>query len=347
MKDTKEIKFISKFTKKNLLIIVNVILLVALLVISTYAWFYHNLIDEVKTDVVQFDGSSDLEVSLDGTNYAYSKTMELDSASLSKEITGNGLVSSFSRVSTIADTTFTNVLVPNTGSTWDDAKTGDYIIQKIHFRSKQNMTVYLGDGSYVKGEDELIGGALYGPNVKNKSKVTDVKDTTSSGSQINVSKDCIVGATRIAFLDGDALTNKFIWIPRPDLFYMTDNNGVNILKHTEDGSPISVSGYPFPNSDKHIYYSKTKAKETYPYKETGAHTLAGVSSLATTTSHSDSNKLVTLTKTGNDTYYRGAINVVIWVEGCDSEARRAFAGGKFKVYMQFVGADNSSGANNP
>ena len=59
MKDIKESNFISKSTKKTLLMVVNVVLIVALLAISTYAWFFRNLADTVDSEEIHNHNSEE------------------------------------------------------------------------------------------------------------------------------------------------------------------------------------------------------------------------------------------------------------------------------------------------
>ena len=52
--------------------------------------------------------------------------------------------------------------------------------------------------------------------------------------------------------------------------------------------------------------------------------------------------LATLTGTTDEFgYYTDSVDFYIWLEGCDNEARRAFVGGKFKVYLNIVSEDTA------
>lgn len=333
-------KFISKANKKRLLLLVNVILMIALVTVATYAWFSRNTIDTVNVDEIAFDGSTDLEVSLDNVNYSFHQTWNNASTkTLSKEITGDGVPGNFRKATTKASDSNSTVLIPDTSDVANWAKATEnqqYLTKTIYFRSKEKMNVYLGSGSYIKGADEIAGNKLVGTSVSRESSVTDAKDST--GTKVRMSKDCIVGATRVAFLtDSSATSSNFIWIPRANLFYDTTEDSKIIYGGTAydaDNLTANYSNNPMsPKSTVHYYYNTSGTKQTY----SSTKTAAGTDGLAS--GSSKGNCLVaTLNGTAKDDgYIYGSAEVVIWVEGCDAEARRAFAGGKFGVHFQFVG----------
>lgn len=355
-------QFISKENKKRILLCVNALLMVVLIVVATYAWFSRTTVDDIKVNEVAFQGSSDLEVSLDDTNYAFSQTLTFNSDSLAQDITGNGLPSTFSHPSTSASAENATLLVPNSDTSgWNTEVTGedvagkssDYKIQKIYFRSKEPMTVYLGDGSEVLGATEISGKKLVGNSEEVGNKST-IKGVTNGTDSVSVSKDCIVGASRFAFLDTntpdvetDETAVKCIWIPRPNIFYETSVSGGNVAKTIHGGTSsdlnttfnVSDSGQAYPDSTVHYYYTTDQSA----VKQTSSKVIAGRKDLSTNSDGKDKSKLVELTKASvDDTYYKGSIYVVIWIEGCDAEARQAFGGGKFGALMRFVGVSSST-----
>lgn len=348
-------QFISKENKKRILLCVNALLMVVLIVVATYAWFSRNTVDDVKVNEIAFQGSSDLEVSLDDTNYAFSQTLSFNSGSLAQDITGNGLPSSFVRPSITPLTDNNSTLsVPNTADTsaWKTSLSGDdnegqtqssdYKIKTIYFRSKKAMTVYLGDGSQVLGAAEVNNKKLVNSDPDKVGNKSTVQGVTNGTEKVTVSKDCIVGATRFAFLDAGKTDVKCLWIPRPNIFYETkkDIKG-NDVKTIHGGISSDLTGtfnietskQAYPDPAVHYYYTTDNRSE----KQTSSKAIAGSANLSTTSSGNSKSQLVTLKDSGE--YYKGSINVVIWVEGCDAEARQAFAGGKFGATLRFVGVE--------
>lgn len=350
-------QFISKDNKKRILLGVNALLMVVLIVVATYAWFSRNTIDDVKVNEIAFQGSSDLEVSLDDENYEFSPTLTFESGSLAQDITGNGLPDTFSHPSTTALAGNETILVPNSDiSGWNtnlsdkdeenQTQSADYKIKKIYFRSKKAMDVYLGDGSQVLGAAEVNGKKLVGPSDKddvgNKSTV---KGVTNGKEEVSISKDCIVGATRFAFLSTDETPAvQCLWIPRPNIFYETSMSGSNVTKTIHGGTSSDLSTtfdikttQAYPNPTVHYYYTEDNSSE----KQTSSKAIAGSTDLSTTSKGNTKSKLVTLEQENGTGYFKGSINVVIWVEGCDAEARQAFAGGRFGATLRFVGIEKN------
>ena len=370
MNNKKQDQFISKENKKRILLCVNALLMVVLIVVATYAWFSRNTVDDVKVNEIAFQGSSDLEVSLDDTNYAFSQTLSFNSSSLAQDITGSGLPTKFVRPSLTSpkdNSTNSTLSVPNTADTsaWKTSLSGDdnegqtqssdYKIKKIYFRSKKAMTVYLGDGSQVLGAAEVNNKKLVNSDPDKVGNKSTVQGVTNGTEKVTVSKDCIVGATRFAFLNDAADTVNRVWIPRPNIFYETYPNGGDIAKTIHGGTSssdlsttynIESPFQAYPDSAKHYYYDATINNETKVVTNASLVTadadkaIAGSTDLSTTSKGKPNSKLVELNDYSGG-YYKGSINVVIWVEGCDAEARQAFAGGKFGATLRFVGVEPS------
>ena len=368
MNNKNQDQFISKENKKRILLCVNALLMVVLIVVATYAWFSRTTVDDIKVNEIAFQGSSDLEVSLNDTDYAFSQDLKFNSSSLAQDITGNGLPSSFVRPSLTSSTDNSTLSVPNTADTsaWKTSLSGDdnegqtqssdYKIKTIYFRSKKAMTVYLGDGSQVLGAAEVNNKNLVGPSNKdvvgNKSTVKDVKD--ASNDDVSVSKDCIVGATRFAFLDAGETAVKCLWIPRPNIFYETKISEDKEVKTIYGGTSSTLANLvdskdttqAYRSPTTHYYYDATidtidneTKVVTNASLATATNAIAGSTDLSTTSRGNSKSKLVTLEKESTTEYYKGSIKVVIWVEGCDAEARQAFAGGKFGATLRFVGIE--------
>lgn len=400
MKEIKEPNFISKNTKKNLLIVVNIILLVALLSIATYAWFFRNLADNVDTEDIQFASGLSLQVSLTNKDedFDYNQTLvkgtHYSESALSKEITGDGIETHFMRplFSNKDDQTelFTPNLTPTDGKDWDNYQTmspdSDYIVKTLYFRSTVAVDIYLTKNSYVKGLSEIPVKSETGTEIlpahSMKWNSNDVTDTYMNQYRISdkadsdgykYSKDCVVGATRVAFTD-DSET-RLLWLPRPDVFFnlagdaekgynvrvtapMDDDYGENMDNYFRNiPSTSSEHSFPYlvPGSGEHWYftkiggeYVKNPLRKTMAYDVNNHDTVkgyvAGTSDLPDLNSKKpiDGTKLngyigTTTKANAEDKYFTTQVNVAIWVDGFDAEARKELVGGKFKAKFQFLG----------
>lgn len=360
MKDIKESNFISKSTKKTLLMVVNVVLIVALLAISTYAWFFRNLADNVDSELIQFTAGLTLEVNLENNEetYGYSKTINgFSSSALSKEITGDGVQSHFLYPKLATDEQSSLYYPDTTGATgWSDYSTmvaqSDYIYQRLYFRSSIPVDIYLANGSYVKSVSETTGKPLMSTTKANldSDRVVTVPDALGN----YYSKDCVVGATRVAFVDPTEQKSTLLWIPRPDIFCGLNGEG-NIVMNAPNTVPENFSSieplssvnnpYPdiVPNPNEHWYYKIANdqiSKITLNNVEKKGNFLTGTKNLSPINEPNPEYGYVgTTTKAADSTdeYYRTVIDVAIWVDGCDAEARKEFVGGKFNANFQFVG----------
>ena len=209
-----------------------------------------------------------------------------------------------------------------------------YISFDLYFRSKSTgISIKLGDGSWAKGECEINGGSLssyVGSSASNKSTYG------------NFSKDAIVGAVRIAFIPYTknlpssfanlaayqdntpqylADSASLLWLPKPELA-ATDSGALT-------GWTLSTSA----NNNSHQYYAI--------FESGSPHTIKTYSNTITTSDISTLNREFTRidNKVHIGQYYYTKVNVRIWVEGTDSESRRAFSGGKFGVNFKLTTED--------
>lgn len=243
-----------------------------------------------------------------------------------------------------------------------------YITFDMVFRSKSSDTsIYLDQNSFALGGSEIktnkkadvstsasgalsnsaAAGSAFGFNASTYGRTSE----SASDSTSLVSKDAIVGAVRVAFVgfDDDNLTFEaqptgsaspsqksiwtnndvykntdvpnLLWIPRPNL---------KLNPHQTDGSDDMwgwTLSYPASgNTYSHTYYNPlTQSDVNY----TGAVTAPAATS---------SDKIVDISHQ-SDGYYYAKVKVVIWIEGCDTEARRATSGGRFDVYFDFHGSN--------
>lgn len=363
MKDIKESNFISKSTKKTLLMVVNVVLIVALLAISTYAWFFRNLADNVDSEQIQFTAGLTLEVNLEDNEetYGYSKTIDgFSSSALSKEITGDGVQSHFLYPKLATDAT-SGLYYPDTtdDTGWSDSSCmvaqSDYIYRTLYFRSSIPVDIYLTNGSYVKSVSEANGKPLISSVPENLDADRVVSEPDANNNFY--SKDCVVGAVRVAFVDtttdADNPTTNLLWIPRPDIFcglqsdksiqMYAPNTVPNFKNISALSSVTNLYDTIVPNPGEHWYYTIDKANHqitTTKLNSVKEGFVTGTSNLPSVNATSSKYGYVgTTTKAegSTDKYYRTAIKVAIWVDGCDAEARKEFVGGKFNANFQFVG----------
>lgn len=380
MKDIKEPNFISKSTKKTLLLVVNVILIVALLAIATYAWFFRNLADNVDTQQIQFTAGLSLEVSLtgDSDDYANDKTIvrgtDYSDSALAMELTGDGLVSNFKYPTLEKHPDNETIKKPNINAEWPEKSLSgyvDYIHKTLYFRSTIPVDIYLTNNSYFKATSEIAGKPLVWtstPTEEEKENYRLVSNADSVGNYY--SKDCVVGAARAAFIDTtdeDNPIKRLLWVPRPDIFcnIATDSDKVYMTAPKtvqNDAYYSSLDALKFtathkydeyvPSPDTHWYYTKNASGSATKYTqhilnsetnqvENGTY-IVGTSKLPKVDATSSKYGYIGSTKKVNDgdEYYTTQVDVTIWIDGCDAEARKEFVGGKFSSKFQFVGISN-------
>ena len=206
-----------------------------------------------------------------------------------------------------------------------------YITFDLYFRSTfAGVPIKLGSGSWAKGACEINGNTSY--------VITDATNTNKS-TYGNFSKDAIVGAVRIAFVPYTKnLPSSFanlgeyqddtpqyladhaslLWLPKPEL--QLNDSG------TMSGWTLSTSA----DNDDHEYYAI--------FESGHPHQVRTYSSTITTAMIEQMNREFAMI--GNNVhignYYYTKVSVRIWVEGTDSEARRATSGGKFGVNFKFT-----------
>lgn len=376
MKDIKEPNFISKSTKKTLLLVVNVILIVALLAIATYAWFFRNLADNVDTQQIQFTAGLSLEVSLDNQTYKNDITMvrgkDYSESALAMELTGDGLVSNFMYPTLQKNAENESIKRPDVKASWPDkslAENVDYIHKKLYFRSTIPVDIYLTNNSYFKATSEIAGKPLVWTSTPTEEEKEDYRLVSNADSVGNYySKDCVVGATRAAFVDTtdeDNPITRLLWVPRPDIFcnIATDSDKVYMTAPQEAKTDDYYSSLDaltathkyseyVPSPDTHWYYTENPSGSATKYTlhilnsetnqvENGTY-IVGTSKLPKVDATSSKYGYIGSTKKVNDgdEYYTTKVDVTIWIDGCDAEARKEFVGGKFSSKFQFVGISN-------
>ena len=238
-----------------------------------------------------------------------------------------------------------------------------YISFDLILRSKSATTLSLGPNSYAIGASE-VDGTTAKPDGSMLTG-TGVDRISDYGS---FSRDAIVGAVRVAFLGFDDTltaesyiagtqddklnhTPSLLWVPRPDLYL--NNNGSDLSTsgwslntgvtfdqtfnlHSQAMEDATYSTY------RHQYYNVFEIDDPDDVVEvkTDESDYVHVSSKDTEGNEyhlNDTVELIHLDKPmtvheGNEdvTYYYGKVRVRIWVEGTDTESRRALSKGKFK-----------------
>lgn len=227
----------------------------------------------------------------------------------------------------------------------------EYICFDMYLRASDPCKVYLDSGSFVKGviEDTPGDGNLV------QTEKTDINRKADEG---DFSKDAVVGAVRVSFVnynefvEGEDHENRkneacLLWLPRPDIHLDTkDEDGTELQTWklstglTPDNTKVDYFGasdrfigYPADTFDHHYY--------TYVYDENfgdhGGYRGEDRNYEPTVTEPSKVSICELKYKSGD--YYYGKVQVNIWIEGCDAEARRAIAGGQFQVNFDLAASN--------
>lgn len=320
-------KQINRNTKSKLIIIINLVLISVLLVTSVYAWFAINVDNNVKMYDIEVHSDNPLELSFTGKDGTWSSSLDLSQLQRADgtnvlstmkfiEVTGDG--STF-KIPTLIQ--YEGYALPDTATVWKDAVANqDYLSFTVHMRSKDPLNIYVSSSSYAEPASDVITGDTCG----NKS---------TAGA---FSKDCIVGAVRVSAFTGataESSNLKFVWIPRPDL-HLKNNPGENTFEmqtdQTAGSNPATENTFEWNDSFVHTYYAvsgNTKTLSSLTGDDTALTQLPD-----SETSTSDKTLVATLSGTPDaNGYYTGTATFNVWIEGCDTEARRALANGKFNL----------------
>ncbi len=306
--------------KKKKLIIANSILLLFLMIGFVFAWFASNYSNEVDSNQIEVMADNSLQLSLTGNENDWKSNVNLTTDNYSSDwfntikftdITGSG-DGNFLRPALMQGD---NMAYVNPAEEWStpikNEIDGDYVSFTLYMRSKDPLKVKLGDGSYVKPADE----SLKGSGVINPSGGT---------GAYKYSKDIVVGALRVSVKKPD--NSFFTWIPRPDIYVNPDETGQITFNNINLNQ---VSGPSFT----HNYYP---ARQESPVQLDPDQTVTG--------NITEKNEQILVTLNGqkdSNGYYTNQVDINIWLEGTDNEARRAFVGGKFNVYLNIISEDTT------
>lgn len=239
-----------------------------------------------------------------------------------------------------------NVDIDRNSSTFTTvSQNKEYICFDMYFKAEDPCRVYLDNGSFVKGAIEEI------PGDGNLIQTEDTGDNRKA-VEGNFSKDAVVGAVRVSFVNYDKFMEgedndsrqseaRLLWLPRPDVHLNSTPNATLEPWTLSTGlTPDNTIVDYFGASDRfmgspadtftHHYY-------TYVYDESTG-TYRGEDRNYQNTNTSPRHDAICDVTYESNGYYYGKTQVNIWIEGCDAEARRAIAGGQFQVNFDLAGA---------
>lgn len=324
-------------TKSNnkSLIFVNLFLIAVLMVVAVYAWFASQADNRIDAYDIQVESDNALELSFDKSTWSGvlnladlkssdGKTAVFDTMKF-VEITGEG--STFKIPSLEQKDGYAEV---NTSGTWTAAQANkDYLNFTVYMRSKDALDVYLGSDSKASPASAKLTGA-------------DCGNPSSYASGENAfSKDCIVGALRVAAKDSSN-TQKFLWITNPELHL---NNVIGSSQFSMDTASTAgkyskgtgAEGDDFEWNDSYTHYYHT----TSGVQEYDGTVLTDIPDTHTGVPTSTATRIAQLTGTpDSDGYYTSQVTFTIWLEGCDTESRRTLVDGKFNITLALDSFEN-------
>lgn len=251
-----------------------------------------------------------------------------------------------------------------------------YISFDLIFRTQvQNTTIRLNSDSFAKGATERYAGdytRLQGDNIvaDTKSKYGAFSTDAIVGAvrvafleyvDHGESGTTLVEAKQTEYES----TPLLIWIPRPDLYLNNNPTGSNLREKQVDGwgldtNVASNATYNLVSDAQNNASYSTYIHQYYNVFSVGQNETpdivqynGAVASTIDPDAPADTNKVTFGTQcdlieldhindTNNDNvpddgYYYGKVRVRIWLEGTDTESRRALAGGKFSVSFHVTG----------
>ncbi len=322
---------------KKLIIIINLFLITALMTVSVYAWFASHVDNRVDAYEITVESNNALELSFDGNSWGGALNLadykDANGDSILKkikfvEITGDGTEANF-QVPQLSQKT--NYAEPNTAVAWSPAyQNQDYLVFTVLMRSKDKMNVYLSSDSLASPASSV----LTGENCGNAS-------TYASGANA-FSKDCVVGALRVGFTNQAGA--KHVWITNPEFhlnntvgseIYTMDTDATNSTY--SDGTGVEPGNFIWNQPNVHYYYDKNKTLKDSLDNDVNFNALSALPDTVTSNPGiNSSTHIATLDGTPDSNgYYKDSVKFVVWIEGCDTEARRALVDGSFNLSFVF------------
>lgn len=331
------------FNSKKTIIIINLLLILALMTGSVYSWFAVNVENRVDVYEIEVEADNALELSFTGEENSWSTFLNVSDLKNDKgelvltnlnfgEITGDGTTF---KIPTLSQYGNYALVDKSAEANWSDATENvDFLRFKVHLRSEDQLNVFLSsDSAAFPATDNFKG-----DNVERPASCKDAK----------FSKDCIVGALRVAFDDVSSSNDNpnYIWITNPD-FHLNNNIGTDDYSMDFDATTKSYTEglydsyvdqiinqpYKWNNPTKHYYYDINK---TLKDSVANVKVITELPDTLTNPYTSNAIQIASLTGTkGEDGFYHDDVEFTIWLEGCDTEARRALVGGKFRLSLAF------------
>lgn len=318
------------YLERRSLPVKNLILLCVLgfsIIVTVFAWFSNKDTATASQVNITVTAGDNLEISLDqGADKTYHNKLDLnDYLGLVKDLQMLDLTSDGKTFIRPALDQVDGLAVINMDREWITPEAGkEYISFDLFLRSNKAFDVYLEKGSSVVptvGYNNLVW-----PDADNKFEMSRNYNGSSYG---DFSKDCIIGAARVSFLDAyntetqDYDLTRFVWIPNPQIYLDSDTWTVN--------TNVADNTY---GTFIHRYYDTGKTLFTCPEEKT-------VTSLSAQTGNKPSTEKTQLTTleqgTDDDGYYYSRVKVNVWIDGNDTEARRALDGGMFNINLKVIG----------
>ena len=226
----------------------------------------------------------------------------------------------------------------------------EYISYDLYFRADKECKVILDSDSFVKGAIEE---AVRDGNLVQNAKT----ENNRKADEGNYSKDAIVGAVRVAFvnytsfLEGEDTKSRnnspsLLWLPRPDIHLCAKKpesdkdieDSWTLATHVQPGDPEHYTYYPSHSDKGNWLYYDTYTHHYYSYALAEDSHIIGDINYENTVTSPDGNFVCDVNIQGEDNKFYGKTQVNIWIEGCDAEARRTMAGGMFSVNLDLAGS---------
>lgn len=315
---------------RKIVIIINLFLIITLMSVSVYAWFVSRVDNRADAYDITVESGDALELSFDQSTWSgtlnlsefkINNTSVLDSMKF-VNVTSNGEYFYIPELIQHDGYATTNT---NVGAMTPAVANQDYLNFTIYMRSKEALNVYFSSDSKATPASSIVSGVGCG------------NPSTYASGENTFSKDCVVGALRVCF--NNSAGARKIWITNPELHL---NNIVGSDEYTmdfnstaakySDGTFNGSVGSTFYWNDSYVHYF-VDTHECYTYGR--SNTITALPNTITEVP-SDETLLCTLTKANaNDEYFTGSATFKVWIEGCDTEARRALVGGKFNLSLVF------------
>lgn len=322
--------------KKRNLIFANVFLLLVLVAGATYAWFAINTTANVTVNEVEVKGPGELEMKLheDTNERSWTTNLTLTETDFDKlkmvDVSGKGN-GTFYRPNAVdgkgepgSGAKWLNVSAdqdPNGTATSDHKGANvDYMQINLDFRAKSDnnpdsIKLILKAGSKI---------STVAPTAK-----LDGADAENKSTFGNFSKDYVVGGIRVSAMpNSTTITGEpiFVWIPEPNV--QLNVTGTGDSKTYSINKTESVTG-----QDTHTYVSSIDNDNTTKKYTTDDNYTGAISGQITSGEGGTEREIVRLQKNPTSGYYEGSATFYVWLEGCDTEARRALVGGKFRLQL--------------